>query len=188
MAPARPEHLRRDAPAAGRPDLAALLVDPALAALTDAVYRVALVDRQRRRLPAFLPPGGGERVSSMENAMKESTMIDNTTMEIETMDQGALECEVHGAIYDMNARGETPSLAEVVRIIVGSRLRITGADAAWYRACATAHVVATVRGLLDVNPTQGQTVAEARAVARYYSDHAEALERFVREKQGQSDD
>jgi predicted dehydrogenase len=76
----------------------------------------------------------------------------------------------------------------VVRIIVGSRLRITGADAAWYRACATAHVVATVRGLLDVNPTQGQTVAEARAVARYYSDHAEALERFVREKQGQSDD
>jgi hypothetical protein len=32
MAPARPEHLRRDAPAAGRPDLAALLVDPTLAA------------------------------------------------------------------------------------------------------------------------------------------------------------
>jgi hypothetical protein len=173
-----------------RPDLAALLVDPArVATLTDAVYRVALVDRQRRRLPAFCPQAGGrERVSSMENATKESTMIENTTMEIETMDQGALEGEVHGVIYDMNARGEKPSLAEVARIIVGSRMRITGPDAAWYRACATAHVVATVRGLLDVNPTQGQTVAEARAVARYYADHAEALEQFVRAKRDQSDD
>ena len=119
--------------------------------------------------------------------------MDNDTMEIkameiETMDQGALEGEVHGVIYDMNARGEKPSLAEVVRIIVGSRMRITGADAAWYRACATAHVVATVRGLLDVDPTQGQTVAEARAVARYYADHAEALEQFVRAKQDQLDD
>ena len=104
------------------------------------------------------------------------------------MDQGALECEVLGAIHDMVTRGETPSLAEVVRVIVGRRTAITGADAAWFRACATAHVVATALGLLDVDPTQGQTVAEARAVARYYADHAEALEQFVRAKRDQADD
>jgi hypothetical protein len=65
MAAARPERPRRDAPAAGRPDLAALLVDPArVAFLTDAVYRVALVDLLEVRAPVGAVFGDRVRVGS----------------------------------------------------------------------------------------------------------------------------